>query len=257
MPNNQHKNYELPPEQFSMSTIKGIGKIGKDDVKDLQAVIGILPLRNKALIDAIDRMARVEATLSSKILTPDQRFKLAVTDVFVEKAQLVLTRRSNQLFTAGIVSIFVAFIILVITYFLARGISTITTDEISTNALILRIFQSIALSAYIFVAIKYLISLARSFLHEASTLRDRRHALRFGRLYSYLKKGEVNLDDLQKSFQWNIVSNSSFLDINSSAITETLMHKFAEVGTAIANSPTEALKVLADKAPTEVKSKKK
>ncbi|NJN80528.1 MAG: hypothetical protein HC797_08680, partial [Anaerolineales bacterium] len=67
-----------------------------------------------------------------------------------------------------------------------------------------------------------------SFLHEASVLRERRHALRFGRLYAYLKKGDVQFSELQESFDWNKMAVTSFLDVNPSAIAETLLHKFIE-----------------------------
>ena len=237
-------------------------RYGKDDVSDLRATIGALPIRHQALVDAIKRFQATQVELNANILSPDQQFKLAAIDIFVEKAQFVLTRRSNILFTLGIMSIIVVFIVLFVTYYLAREITTPPSNDLSTNALILRIFQSAAISAYIFVAVKYLISLGRSFLHEASVLRERRHSLRFGRLYAYLKKGDIKFSELLESFDWNKMAITSFLDVNPSAIAETLLHKFIEstspakaieASTKVIEAPAKMMEAIANKTKTGIR----
>lgn len=55
------------------------------------------------------------------------------------------------------------------------------------------------------------VSFARSFLHEASTLFAKRHALRFGRLAVYLRKGRLEMEELEDAFAWNLTSESAFM----------------------------------------------
>lgn len=239
-------------DEASKFAFKNTGSFGKDDINDLRAVIGGLPLRHQALIDAIRRFQETDEELNSNVLTPKQQFNLATIDIFVEKAQFVLTRRSNRLFNLGAFSISGVIVLLIGAYVVAFQISSVTNNDISTNLLILKIFQSVALSAYIYVTVKYLIALGRSFLHEASVLRERRHALRFGRLYAYLKKGDVTLKELQNSFDWNRTTNTSFLDVNPSTITETLLHRLAD---AVIKAPTETIKVIAEQITKTVKDK--
>jgi hypothetical protein len=209
---------------------KNLHSIGKGEINDLATVMSILNVRQKALSEAIDGLENNSRTA----LTTDQEFILAATDLFVEKAQMVLTRRSNRLIWAGMATIFLTFgILLGTTGFLVWQLSIPIKPNLSVNELILRIFQSIAFSAYILVAVKYLISLGRSFYHEASSLRERRHALRFGRLFMYQRKGEVTLEELQEAFQWNMISTSSFQDMKPAEIAETLLHKVLD-GAAVA-----------------------
>lgn len=59
-----------------------------------------------------------------------------------------------------------------------------------------------------------------AFFHEATTLYNRRHAVRFGRLYLYLKCANaqdvsaIDLGDLDKLVGWNIQTPSAFRDID-------------------------------------------
>jgi hypothetical protein len=215
------------------------GKADKHDLKDLEEVIALLPLRGKALSEAAHRLKPFE-----KQLTDDQLFSLASTDLFVEKAQLVLTRRSNSLARFGAVTIICTFLILVLAAsFIGVQLRAPLDERIvaSVNALLLRIFQATAFSAFVLVGVKYLIALGRSFFHEAISLRERRHALRFGRLYVYLKKGKIDLEALEQAFQWNKESKTSFLDMKPEVVAETLLHKLIE---SIAKVPPETVKVI-------------
>lgn len=231
-----------PPDDLetAINTAKNrTEKIGRPDAENLEAVSGILPLRTKVLTKAAADLKAVGTEL-----TPSELFALASTDMFVEKAQLALTRRSDRLYRAGTISITATFGILIsAAIFLFIQISRPIDSKISNNELILRVFQATALSAYVLVAVKYLVALARSFFHESSSLRERRHALRFGRMYVYLQKGRVSLEELQGAFQWNKESTTSFLDMNPGEIAETLLHRIVE---ALRKTPTETVKVLAE-----------
>jgi hypothetical protein len=62
-------------------------------------------------------------------------------------------------------------------------------------------------------AVYFAIALSRALLHEGTVLYSRRHALRFGRLYVYLTKGNVVFKDLEEAFKWNAEFTSAFKDI--------------------------------------------
>ena len=106
--------------------------------------------------------------------------------------------------------------------------------------LILKLFSTLGVTAYIYVSVKLLISLSRSFFHEGLSLFERRHALRFGRMYLYLKKGVVSEKWLETFFQWNKETKTSFLDMKPEVVTETLLHKlfgmFSDAGHAAKNT---------------------
>jgi hypothetical protein len=231
-------------EAFDKAILLAKKGASKDDLIDLQSVVSLLPLRGVALEDSARRLKDLEK-LGMK-LTSDRLFALASTDLFVEKAQLVLTRRSDKLFLSGTLTIISTFLILLTAaLFIAWQLKKPIDENVmrSVNALILRVFQATALSAFALVAVKYLVALARSFFHEATSLRERRHALRFGRLYVYLKRGEVDVELLQEAFQWNKETRTSFLDMKPEVVAETLLHKIVEVFT---KTPPEVMKIAVD-----------
>lgn len=234
-----------------LQALKGIyseaEKLGysRENIQDLKAVIGILEVRGVALASAVHGVTNVNASVDGEQqLTSDQVFSLAATDLFVEKAQLALTRRSDRLYNSGRWSMMGTFLLLAgAAGFVAFQLSHPISGDIPNNTLILRIFQATALSAFVLVGVKYLVSLGRSFFHEANTLRDRRHALRFGRLYVYLKRGHVDLEDLEKAFNWNAITTSSFLDMKPEMVAETLLHKIID---AFGKLPADTAKALAN-----------
>lgn len=239
----------IPPVRPPIKRIKlwQVWKLGsRIDQKDLDSVVGILPLREEALEEAINGLKRLKSIAQEVNLTDEQIFALASTDVFVEKAQRVLTRRSRSLYISGIISTSMTFFILGLSiYFIYLQVSAGIPETVivSTQALIFRIFQSIALSAFVLVALKWLLTLSRSFFHEALSLLERRHALRYGRLFVYLKKGVVDDKMLIEAFQWNKETRTSFLDMRPEVISETLFHKVIDV---IGKLPPETVKAIAE-----------
>lgn len=149
--------------------------------------------------------------------------QLAAVDLFVEKAQAVLSARARRMSRAGISASLTAVVALAAlsTYIVLHANAIPNGAPLDRNTLILRIVTSISLGAVVLVAVKYLISLARSFFHESVTLLSRRHALRFGRMYLYLCGGNVDLKELRKAFDWNRGGDSSFLDIKPEELAKT------------------------------------
>jgi hypothetical protein len=106
----------------------------------------------------------------------------------------------------------------------------------------------------VYALVKYFVALARSFFHEAATLLDRRHALRFGRLYVYLEPGDLTLSALAEAFDWNRQATSAFLDIRPEVVTETLLHRALDLAAA---APEAAFKALSELMKNSISAKTK
>jgi hypothetical protein len=182
---------------------------------------------------------------------------IAVADLFVEKAQQVLTERSRRmhrqavLATVAVIALMTAAAIFV-GYIIFQGLHAQAAD-LDTNVLILRLAQSLSLGAFGFVAVKYLTSLARAFFHESTKLLDRRHAMRFGRLYVHLNAERLahdpgrtdspfDVETLAQAFDWNIDSPSAFLDVDPKLIADTIWNKMVE---QVGKLPAETIAAVA------------
>ncbi|GAA4748454.1 hypothetical protein GCM10023350_36730 [Nocardioides endophyticus] len=227
-----------------------------DDLSDLDAVGQILTSRAGVLSDA-------QESLRAMGYDEEQSRKLAAVDLFVEKAQRVLSRRAQRMFTRGTTYAVAAALMLVGAIGFTGWRMEHSSSEVdpSTQQVVLMLFQSLALAAIIYVSVKWFVALASSFFHEAVSLWERRHALRFGRLYMYLNPDEVKLADVETAFQWNKQSATSFMEISPAAITDTVFNKLVD---AMATAPPETAKAIAEaiasheaNAGTQKKSKKK
>ena len=211
------------------------------DEKDLERASRLDWYRIAALKRAKDRL-KAEGVVAE----PEQAFLLASTDLFVEKAQIALTRRAHYLFLSGAATTLVIVGILAKTaIFIAQRIAEPMDPAIynSTRALGFRVFQSTALTAVSLIGIKFLLSLARSFFHEGQRLFELRHALRFGRLFVYLRHGTINDNRLEDAFQWNKESRTSFLDMRPEMIADTVFNKLVD---SIGKLPPDTLKMLTE-----------
>ncbi len=267
-------------------------KIDNDNqIQDLDNAKNIIFKRDVRLKEAVCNLhttfSNFKTPEGKDLLTDEQIFFLSSTDLFVEKAQAVLTRRGKFLIRAGVVTMVGAFFLLTMGFAIAifsqnphfQNIAENVfqrmdssdkdkkTVQKNTNApattqpfansteaylqsqndstsrwqvLIFSLFKTLGITAYIYVSVKLLISLSRSFFHEGLSLFERRHALRFGRMYIYLKKGVVSEKWLETFFQWNKETKTSFLDMKPEVVTETLLHKlfgvFSDVGHAAKNT---------------------
>lgn len=231
----------------------------RGDIKDLYHAKNIILTRNKVLKCAIKKLKEdtKQADGNGLKLEEDELFFLASTDLFVEKAQLVLTRRGRILIFAGVASILMAVALLtggfwigflpndvLYSLFLKWGVPVQSQIHTEVYIFAFNVFKAIASSAYIYVSVKIFISLARSFFNEGLSLFERRHALRFGRLYLYLKKGKVSEEWLTEFFQWNKETKTSFLDMKPDVLTETLLHKLVGVFSDLGKLPPEILKAV-------------
>jgi hypothetical protein len=175
----------------------------------------------------------------------EESIVLAATDVFVEKAQKLLTTRGRWLFAIGTFIAIISFASLLYAahYIASSKLSDLLEGyKLDSKVLTWILIKSTSASAFIFAAIYFLVSLARALLHEATVLYNRRHALRFGRLYVYTKKGKVNLKDLESAFKWNAEFTTAFKDIQADKISKSIWMKVLELPSDTIKKLIELLK---------------
>jgi hypothetical protein len=174
------------------------------------------------------------------------KFALASTDFFVEKAQYNLTKRATRLELHGkwlaVISIFAP--IGVGIYLL---IPSLHTDKISTGVELTAVLvRSISAGGFFAAATYILLSFARAHFDEALTLYNRRHALRCGRLYIYLKRGIIkDVDEFEKAFCWNDAFTSAFGNIEPNNIPKTLPTETLKAAVELTKTAAERLKAAA------------
>ncbi|MCX6232928.1 MAG: hypothetical protein NTZ33_15470 [Bacteroidetes bacterium] len=173
----------------------------------------------------------------------DEPFVLAATDIFVEKAQRLLTKRGRMLITTGIIlSIVLVVFLLGVTwyYYLNHNDSEITALNLNGYSLTLIVLKKLTIASIILALGYFLIAITRALFHEGLTLFSRRHALRFGRLYVYIKKGKVDYKELEDAFKWNQEFSTAFKDIQPDKMTKTIIHRVIDIIPEVVNKSIEA-----------------
>ena len=159
-------------------------------------------------------------------------YRLAITDLFVEKAQYHLESRAKRYRNLGFVmyalavSIFAAGAALAVWRMLEsdqvmRAAQAAVTPptlvmEYSTQAWIdfLRRFV-LAFTGYGFIVLTAvaLVRGARACLDQRERLLTKRHSLRQGRLYLHLTGGHVTIDEMERAFNWNHEQYNAFTNM--------------------------------------------
>jgi hypothetical protein len=180
--------------------------------------------RNEILVAAIKR------TQDLYIVT-DQRqvFRLAATDLFVEKAQLMLAQRARMMWRAGIVSTVAAGALMIgLSAFVVWRAQAFASPSLVGNMLALALVEMGAAAVVVFLTVRYLIKLSRSFFHENVATVAKQHGLGFGRLYVYTNPDAVRLKDLQDAFGLDLESTPIFLDIKAKETADTIYSKVTQ-----------------------------
>jgi len=166
---------------------------------------------------------------------------LASTDVFVEKAQKFLSSRAWWYFILGSFTGLAAIAVPVSSavYLFTVKIKDILElqageKEIGGAMLAALILKASSATAFLGAATYFLVSISRAFLHEATVLYGRRHALRFGRLYVYIKNGKVSFKELEQAFNWSKEFPTAFRDINPDKVVRLPISKLID---ALAETP--------------------
>ena len=165
----------------------------------------------------------------------DYLMRMVATDLFVEKAQRFLTERSDQSFKFGHIASFAIVPILIIAVCLVY-ISIqheLLPKDINGYILFLRLVQASTLATFVLVAVYILYDFARAFYHEGTRLRERRHALRFGRLYVYLKKDKFDIKEFEEIVDWNRDTTTVFQQLKNISTESLLVKLFSRSTDAI------------------------
>jgi len=156
---------------------------------------------------------------------------MAATDVFVDKAQLVLGERADKMVRGGLFAGVAGTVVLLLaaTYLGYMDFKHPDTTNYNQYTFTLKLVRMTTISAFILGAVVMVMGLAKSLLHEAMVLYHRRHALRFGRLYVYTQNGNVNFDKMLEAFEWNSDYTSAFKDLKPESLSKTILHKIFEL----------------------------
>jgi hypothetical protein len=172
--------------------------------------------------------------------------ELAATNVFAERAQYFSSRRGQIYAIVGgflvllILGLIGALLYSVFFEIYPRKPASITKWEWPDATV--WIVQTVTVVATAFAGIYFLVSLCRAFLHEATSIFERRNALRFGHMFVYLKlAGVTKPKDLMKlkedlaplemagAFGWKPEASTAFKDINPADMTGGVFGRLQEI----------------------------
>lgn len=166
---------------------------------------------------------------------------LAAIDLFVEKAQLRLTERGGRHQRLG--NFYGTLVFSVLLWAVAFLLCTVPDPKLGADtwaAVVARILWSGAVVGLFLGAAFFLGSLAQSHLHESTTLLNKRHVVRLGRLFLYLKfQGEsgrnlsaarraLTVEDMERAFGSVHETSTAFRNIKPEVLTNTLLGTFAK-----------------------------
>lgn len=161
-------------------------------------------------------------------------YRLATTDLFVEKAISYLEEDYNRyvlhgiaLFSAGFASIFIGIVTSFASFFFGRSSGSANfagniVDILHGRQLFPHEFISVFVKGFTFYGFLVLFAVAcsglgKAMMDQAERLRERRHSLRQGRLYIHLSNGEVTIEEIEKAFDWNVSKGNAFANIKVEA----------------------------------------
>lgn len=153
-------------------------------------------------------------------LGPDLRaYRLATTDVFVEKAIAYLEEDSekykdkgnesyNRAFKAILYGVYIS------CFFVMESLirSWIGKEQVPANTfdLLHQLLPKFTFFGMIILLAVGLCRYGKAMLDQSERLREKRHALRQGRLFVHLKNGELDINELEKAFTWNAYMGNAF-----------------------------------------------
>ncbi|KHK01084.1 hypothetical protein [Desulfovibrio sp. TomC] len=167
-----------------------------------------------------------EIKAAEQQLNPSTRaYNLATTDLFVEKALAYLNRKAKThnrqgflLYTLGLIAVTTATYIAYTNAYGPLSKLPIPSNQTFTGEYIVISFvKNFTFYGLIITIAVYACRLGKSLLDQAERMKDRRHALRQGRLFVHLNGGKLSIDELDKAFNWNTSQENAFFHLNPEA----------------------------------------
>jgi len=210
---------------------------------------------DRALNDLHQRRSAYRKILTSKSSAPDDYSipdeptgeregigarELGAIDLFVEKAQLVLTQRGNDHRWLGAYMSWLVFVILLAAIVALLWLIDHRLEQPTWEEVVVRIASTASVAGILLGAAFFMGSLARAHMHEATTLYNRRHAVRLGRLYLYLKflsgeewlltnaKEKLTVTDMERAFGGIVETSTAFKDIKAEILTSTWLGQLTQ-----------------------------
>lgn len=179
-------------------------------------------------------------------------YELAAIDLFVEKAQAMLTRRGDDhrwlgTFLSWLVFEILLAAVIALLWLAIRGAVHPTWEDV-----VIRIATAASLVGVLLGAAFFMSSLARAHLHEATTLYNRRHIVRAGRLFLYLKflsersgplqksKRRLTVQDMEHAFGGLAETSTAFKEIKPEVLTSTWLGQFLQTAARLRPSSVDA-----------------
>lgn len=264
----------LARDGFSIQTIKTgwwpsffgrlSGKLRGEDEEDWMFIGKALSDRYLNFAEYYDEIAKAKFLQLEKPPASEKALTIATTDVFVEKAQKHLCSSARRFLACGIICAILAVIVTAYTahllykhfdeYSAVISQNSVPNDIGNTTAVnnnrlngyefVRYVLTAAAFSGFTASLIFILFSLSRSCLDESVNHNTRRNALRFGRLYVYVRGGKIkSVDELEKAFQWNTIFSSSFKDMNPNQLpkawTNELIATIPQIVKALDNARSQ------------------
>ncbi|GFK95196.1 hypothetical protein NNJEOMEG_03054 [Fundidesulfovibrio magnetotacticus] len=166
-----------------------------------------------------------------------RNYNLAVTDLFVEKALAYLSRKSDTYKMIGYVAASAGVLLMTVAIYYAHQFvfSDVSQANVSVDithniygevSYTKSIHWSVLVSGFIktFTLFGLLVTMsvfsyrmAKALWDQAERIKDRRHALRQGRLFVHLNGGKLTIEEMERAFNWNVTQENAFSQFNSEA----------------------------------------
>lgn len=153
-------------------------------------------------------------------------YNLAVTDLFVEKALAYLNRKARLYSRQGFILYTIAFLCMAsaIIFSFTNNHSPDKTlniilshNNLATHLMISNFIKNFTFYGLIILLAVYTARMGKTLFAQSEQMKDRRHALRQGRLFVHLKGGNVTIEELERAFNWNTTQDNAFFHLNTEA----------------------------------------
>ncbi len=188
-------------------------------------------------VPSSEEMNKEDYKKESHTISNAKKQNIIAADLLVELSAIYLEydaigyiRQGRKFFTMAITmitfGIFVSSIPFIKQFIGAETANTIIGSILYTNetqinswvALIVSVIKSITFYGFIMLFVIICIRLGRAQMDQAERLRERRHALRQGRLYIHLRDGEMTVRELQEAFDWEASKGNAFKNLPTEAL---------------------------------------
>lgn len=219
------------------------------ETPDFWRVIGSEVYARKTLLLASIRSLENADLYGDYFKQPDV---LAATDVFVEKAQKLLAERGKILVTLGSITSIIALALLLYAAYEINSKSILSMlpkidGYDSKVVLTLAIFKASSVGAFLAAAVYFLAYLSFALFHEGLNQFNRRHALRFGRLYVYAKGGDVQFQEMENAFKWHDEFTTAFKGFKAEKMTSSPLQMLLQTPPETIKEFKEVFQLLTDK----------